>query len=58
MKSNNEINECIADCEGAFTNLRNAVNQLPDGPAKQKMQSAGNNLQTCINDCRSALSQL
>jgi hypothetical protein len=52
-----EINECIEECEGAFTNLRNAINQLPDGAAKQRMQSAGQNLDACINDCRSTLNQ-
>jgi hypothetical protein len=48
MTSYKEINECIEECEGAFTNLRNAANQMPDGTAKQALQSAARNLEACI----------
>jgi hypothetical protein len=57
MGTNKEINECLEECEGAFTNLRHAITQCSDSKAKQSLESAARNLEACINDCRSALNQ-
>ncbi|MEF3305451.1 hypothetical protein [Paenibacillus sp. GYB003] len=58
MKTKNEINECIGECERAFTNLRNALAQVPDGPGKIVLGNAADNLGACIQECRNALNQM
>lgn len=55
MEVRAEVQRCITECEGAFTNLRSAAEQANDPRAKQKLEEAQKRLEECIRYCRDAL---
>ncbi|UOQ84121.1 hypothetical protein [Gracilibacillus salinarum] len=51
----NQLQECITECESALTHLSSAMSYAHDS-AKQKMQHASKDLEECVAECRELLS--
>lgn len=53
--SNNQLQECISECESALNHLNNAMGKMDHANSKQKLQHAAKDLEDCIAECRSLL---
>jgi signal transduction histidine kinase len=53
--ANQNLQECINECESALTHLNNAMNKMDNQQSRQRLEHASKDLQECISECRSAL---
>jgi glutamine synthetase type III len=51
----NDIQDCITECEAALTHLNNAMGKMGHAQSKEKLQHATTDLQECISACREML---
>lgn len=55
LSTRDTIRQSMQQCEAIYSNLQEAMQQVQDGLAKQRLESAITNMEAVINDCRSAI---
>lgn len=55
LSTRDTIRQSMQQCEVIYSNLQEAMQQVQDGLAKQRLESAITNMEAVINDCRSTI---